>query len=194
MPTSSQTDLLLRSRRSIREYLQKPVSRDTIQEIIDVARYAPSGINAQPVCWLVVVDEKTMRKYAEYTMDWLRQIVQDPAWLKRIPLVPKYISEWDKGRDMVTFDAPSLVMAYAEPRWEEECKMAMTFLDLAAHSRKLGACWMGLMNLATDLWGPFKSELALPEGTKSHGIMTLGYPKYSYHRIPTRKEAQIKWV
>jgi len=69
----------------------------------------------------------------------------------------------------------------------------MTFLDLAAHARKLGTCWMGLMNLAADLWAPFKSELALPEGMKSHGIMTLGYPKYTYHRIPTRREVRIQW-
>jgi nitroreductase/NAD-dependent dihydropyrimidine dehydrogenase PreA subunit len=193
MPTSHQTDLLLRSRRSIRNYLAKPVPRKTIQEIIEVARYAPSGINGQPVHWLVVSEKNAMKKYAELTVDWLRHIEQDPEWIKRLPTLHTYVSEWEHGRDSITYEAPSIVLAYAEPRWEEECKIALTFLDLAAHSRKLGACWMGLMNLAVNLWEPFKAELALPEGTKSFGIMTLGYPKYPYHRIPTRREAQITW-
>jgi nitroreductase/NAD-dependent dihydropyrimidine dehydrogenase PreA subunit len=193
MPTISQTDLLLTSRRSTRNFLDKPVTRDTIQEIIDVARYAPSGINAQPIRWLAVTDKKTVRKYAEYTMDWVKSIVKDPDWLKRGPILPMYVSDWEAGRDTITFSAPSLVMSYAEPRWEEECKMAMTFLDLTAHSRGLGTCWMGLMNMAASLWEPFRSELALPEGTKSFGIMTLGYPKYTYHRIPARREARIQW-
>jgi len=193
MPTTQQTDLLLRSRRSTRNFLDKPVTRETIQEIIDVARYSPSGINAQPVRWLVVQDREKAKKYASITIDWLRFISKDPAWLKRIPLVPRYVSDWDSGRDTILFGAPSLVIAYAESRWEEECKMAMTFLDLAAHSRGLGTCWMGLMNLSAGLWDPLKNELALPEGTKSFGIMILGYPKLNYLRIPFRREAQITW-
>ena len=43
----------VRSRRSIRAFLDKPVPRETIDAILDAARYAPSGSNFQP--WQVHV-------------------------------------------------------------------------------------------------------------------------------------------
>ena len=38
----------VRSRRSIRAFLDKPVPRETLDAILDAARYAPSGSNFQP--------------------------------------------------------------------------------------------------------------------------------------------------
>ena len=39
---------MVRERRSCRAFLDRPVSRETIAEILDVARHAPSGGNLQP--------------------------------------------------------------------------------------------------------------------------------------------------
>jgi nitroreductase len=48
-------DLLeaMRGRHSTRAFLDRPVARETIESILDVARWAPSGVNAQP--WQVAV-------------------------------------------------------------------------------------------------------------------------------------------
>jgi ferredoxin len=54
LPTHRQIDHFLRSRRSIRVYKDKPVDREILASLIDVARYAPSGHNFQPVHWLVI--------------------------------------------------------------------------------------------------------------------------------------------
>lgn len=43
----------IRGRQSTRAFLDKPVARATIEVILDAARWAPSGVNAQP--WQVVV-------------------------------------------------------------------------------------------------------------------------------------------
>ena len=43
----------MRSRKSTRAYLDKPVARATIEAILDAARWAPSGVNSQP--WQVAV-------------------------------------------------------------------------------------------------------------------------------------------
>jgi nitroreductase len=59
-------DLLdaMRGRRSTRAYLDKPVTRETIESILDAARFAPSGVNAQP--WQVaVVQGEIKNKIAE---------------------------------------------------------------------------------------------------------------------------------
>lgn len=43
----------IRGRHSMRQFLDKPVARELIEEILDIARYAPSGGNLQP--WHVYV-------------------------------------------------------------------------------------------------------------------------------------------
>ena len=44
---------VIKQRASTRAYLDKPVDRATVESILDIARWAPSGTNAQP--WQVVV-------------------------------------------------------------------------------------------------------------------------------------------
>lgn len=57
-PSSDQIEQFLKSRRSIRAYREEPVEREKLTKLIDIARYAPSGHNGQPVRWLVVKREK----------------------------------------------------------------------------------------------------------------------------------------
>ena len=42
----------IRSRASVRAFLDKPVERAVVEEVLDAARWTPSGVNAQP--WEVV--------------------------------------------------------------------------------------------------------------------------------------------
>ncbi len=50
-------------RRSVRNYLERKVSKELILELIDAARKAPSGNNAQPWKFFVVTDLKTKAKF-----------------------------------------------------------------------------------------------------------------------------------
>ena len=54
LPTSEQVELLLKGRRSIRTYKDESVSKESIEKLLDCARYPPSGINRQPVNWVVI--------------------------------------------------------------------------------------------------------------------------------------------
>ena len=52
---------LIKSRKSIRGYKQKPVPREVIEEIIDVAKWSPSSMNTQPWHVHVVTGEPLER-------------------------------------------------------------------------------------------------------------------------------------
>ena len=57
-------DEAIRSRRSIRRFLPNPVPRETVEQILDVARWAPSGTNTQP--WKVrVLAGEPLRELSE---------------------------------------------------------------------------------------------------------------------------------
>ena len=71
----------LKSRRSVRHYTDEPVPRETIEAILDVARYAPSGGNRQPVGWLVVHDpgRGAAPRRPHHRLDAARGGVRGPA-------------------------------------------------------------------------------------------------------------------
>jgi nitroreductase len=56
----------IRQRQSIRAFLDREVSRDTIKKILDTARYAPSGANSQP--WQVAVVSGNTRENIAQTL------------------------------------------------------------------------------------------------------------------------------
>jgi nitroreductase len=71
--------------------------------------------------------------------------------------------------------------------------LALSYLELAAPSMGLGACWAGIMNYALPGWPPLHKAIGLPEGHSHHYPMMLGYPKAKYFRLPERKPPKITW-
>ena len=53
---------VIQDRRSIREYTAEPVSDQDLDLILEAARQAPSGENAQPWRFLIVKDVETRKK------------------------------------------------------------------------------------------------------------------------------------
>lgn len=60
-PTASVIDAIIRSRRAVRRFKSDQVPRKVIEEILDVARYAPSNSNIQPWHVYVLSGEKKRR-------------------------------------------------------------------------------------------------------------------------------------
>ena len=73
------------------------------------------------------------------------------------------------------------------------CTIALTYLELAATSMGLGTCWAGYFNVTATSFPPMQEALALPPGHQAFGSMMVGYPKFSYHRLPLRNPPAISW-
>jgi nitroreductase len=58
----SLVDVLL-SRRSIRRYEQKEISRDVLDKILEAGRQAPSAANKQPWHFIVVTDSEIKKEF-----------------------------------------------------------------------------------------------------------------------------------
>ncbi len=66
--------LYLKARRSVRNFKSQKVDKETIQQMLDIAIYAASGRNSQPVPWTVVYDEFEVQRIAGLTIDWMRHL------------------------------------------------------------------------------------------------------------------------
>ena len=185
----------LRTRRSIRVYQDKPVPRELLERVIDIARYAPSGSNSQPVEWLVIQDAKDVQRLAGLAIDWWRGLPRDQLEQAGMAGYAKLGEEWDQGVDRICRKAPHLIIAYGSPspRTQTACIIALTYLELAAFANRLGACWVGLLHTPLLQHPPLQQALGLPENSQAYGEMIIGYPKYQYYRIPARKAPLITW-
>lgn len=195
LPGREQIAHVLRARRSIRTFTRQAVERETLAVLIDVARYAPSASNRQPARWLVIYGAAEVRRLAGLTVDWMRAgLPSQPAAAQRNSL--RFIAAWDAGLDMVCRGAPHLALAYAPANYPwavTDCAIALTYLELAAPSFGLGACWAGILTNAARQWPPLRDAVALPEGHIVYGAMMIGYPRHRYYRLPPRNEAQVTW-
>src|SRR5512133_767963 len=67
--------MYLKKRRSVRDFRKDPVPEEKILEVLEVAQYAASGGNGQPVQWLVVSDPEEIKKISEATVGWMKTLL-----------------------------------------------------------------------------------------------------------------------
>lgn len=178
---------LVRSRRSIRRFREKPVEREKIARLLDLVRWAPTAANAQPVEWLVLDDPERIRRTSGLAIAWMRGS-------KRFASV---VSAYDKGYDPILRGAPSVVLAYAaDDGWNPvvDCTIAMETFELAATAMGLGTCWAGFLMAGAKNNSEASAVLELPADHTVHAAMMVGYPAESYHLIPPRKELKCRWM
>ena len=176
----------MKSRRSIRLYEPRPVPRETLLKVLDVARCAPTGTNRQPIQWIVFEQREQIVKLAS--------LVAEP--LRAIPYFKRMADEWDAGNDLIFRGAPHLVIALGLTAPYDpivDGTIALSHLDLAAHAYGLGTCWAGVLSFAVAMDTKVQESLDIPEGYKYCGAMMLGYPQHEYPLIPPRNPLNIIW-
>jgi nitroreductase/NAD-dependent dihydropyrimidine dehydrogenase PreA subunit len=186
LPAPGAIDGFLMSRRSVREFKDRPVAKEILESLLDVARRAPTATNSQKLHWIVVEGKDKLHALAQATVDGMRGAGVNPAFLQR----------WEEGYDFVVRGAPTLVAACApeEYAWrKEDSAIALTFLELAAEARGIGVCWGGYITRCAGLYEPLRKMLAVPEGFAVCGALMLGEGKYHYRKIPPRKPLSVQW-
>ncbi len=175
------------SRRSVREFKNRPVARETLEALLNAARRAPTASNTQKLHWIVVEGEGKVRALSVEAMNWMRTS----------DIGPDKLEQWKNGYDFILRGAPAVIVACtpADYLWgKEDCAIAVTFLELVAEARGLGVCWTGYLIRVARVHAPLREALSIPEGYAMHGGLMIGEPKYSYPRIPPRKPLSVQWI
>ncbi len=196
IPTPERVEHFLRYRRSCRNYKEEPVTRGILARLIDIARYAPSGHNSQPVHWLVIQDANEVHRLAGMVVDWMRGMIGSNPEVAGPMHFQEVVDAWAAGNDRVLRGAPHLIVAHGDKDFspaQAACVIALTYLELAAPSFELGACWAGYFNACAASYDPRQTALALPHNHQSFGAMMVGYPTFPYQRLPERNEPAITW-
>jgi len=173
-------------RRSIRDYTDQPVDRETVMELIRAATQAPSAINQQPWAFVVIQDTELLKSFSDRAKLLCAMTMQAgamPAELEKLLADPAF---------NIFYNAGTLIVICAKPIGQHpdwDCCLAAQNLMLAAHDMHLGTCPIGLA------WPLFeqtevKHELRIPADYASVLPIIVGYP-HKPAPLVDRKEPEI---
>jgi len=157
---------LVQKRRSIRQYLEKPVEAEKIETLIETALRSPSSRGFNPWEFIVVTERDLLEKLS-----------------KAKPHGAAFLRNASVG-----------IVVCADPQkcdvWIEDASIASILLHLAAASMELGSCWIQIrkrMHDQTQTAQAYVQELLnIPESLNVESIVAVGYPAES--KPPHRKE------
>ncbi len=95
----------IRSRRNVREYADKPIAREALEQVLEAGRRAPSSNNWQPWDFVVVTGRQNL---VELSKVWqgARHVAQSAATIALVVPVP----EDERQRDRVQYDLGQATM------------------------------------------------------------------------------------
>jgi F420 biosynthesis protein FbiB-like protein len=174
---------LIKGRRSVRRYQQKPVPHEALLEILEAARWAPSPHGRQPWRFVVLTRDAPKRALAQAMgEEWRSQLALDGQDQELIQL------RFDKSRERI-ISAPAIVIpclylaeldTYSdEARKAAEATMAIQSLGCAVQNMLLMAYSLGLDGgwMCAPLFCPdvVVAALDLDPALIPHALITIGY-------------------
>jgi nitroreductase len=143
----------IRTRRSVRSFMAKPVPKETIEELLRAAMSAPSAGNEQPWQFLVIDDRKKL--------DSITGVNPNAKMCKEAQAAILVCGDTTKEK------YPGF--------WVQDCAAATQNILLAAHERGLGSVWTGIYPIPERVQG-FRQLLEIPDTIIPFCLVPLGYP------------------
>ena len=147
---------LSKSRRSIRGYKEKDLTKEQLMKLIDAAQSAPSGGNCQPWHFYVITNKDLMAEIKEKScgQGWILTAAAFIVVCTESGRSEKNYGE--RGRDLYCI---------------QDTAAAIQNILLCAKSMDLGTCWCGAFDEEK-----LAEVLNLPKGFRPVGLIPVGYP------------------
>ena len=198
-PKFSAEDLIdfIKCRRSIRQYKDRPVEPELLDQIIEAGRFTPTGGNRQEITFVVV--EKEMEQFRKIVIENLAilsdRILNDEnaqpgikGYAKRwIGIAERYKNNPDDIDD-VFFRAPMAILITGDHNID--AGLAASNMELVACANKLGVLYSGFITRGAN-FEEAKKIIGVPEGKEVLTAMLVGYPNVKYMRSAPRREASV---
>jgi len=216
--TENQLLNLMKHRRSVRRYKDKPVPRDVLNRILEATHLAPTGTSNRATGVIVIDTPEMLNTLSErfYTLySDLEKALKNPIArfiIKRrvgketvstlqnfvMPGMHWYIKWYTSGQsNEILRDCPVLILFYSpvfEPMASENCLIAAFHTVLMAEVLGVGTCFNDLIPPVCNRDAEIKKILSLPEGCEVYASITAGYPKYKFQRTIPRRLAEVRYL
>ena len=147
---------LIVTRRSIRQFESRPISRDILRDVVNAGRLAPSAANRQPLEF-IVVDEDGKKTQLFPCLKWAGYIAPEGN--------PK------PGQEPQAYVVVLVNTTIREKGFEWDSGAAIENIILAAWEKGIGSCWIVSMDKEC-----VKALLSVPDSHIVDSVVALGYP------------------
>ena len=189
---------VIQDRRSVREYTAEAVSRQDLDMILEAARQAPSGENAQPWRFIIVQDPATRKKLGalagggsgrRFTAEFVTKKMQERFSGLQDEAKRRAAFEKLTSGQVSAFlaDAPvSIVVCGKKDVWDMpyDTSASIENMLLMVTALGLGACWVIAPCIDIRDEERIKALLGMPEGFKAVSIISVGHPTRSHRPRP----------
>jgi len=155
-------DKAIRGRRSIRRYGDEDIPDSLIEELLDLARYAPSSMNGQPWYFIVVRNEETKRQLVEIKNKHCpaEKRMYKADFLQNAPVVVVVCVDKEKSFN----------------RGVENAVLAAANIMLGAYGRGIGSVYMSAYRGDDpSISQEIRQSLGIPQDVDPITIIPLGY-------------------
>lgn len=198
-PNPEQMELLIKGRRSVRNYRDENIPTEIIEKLVEVASHAPSGHNDRQLLYTLISDKDVVDELRIEAFTGLENLVADNTLPEGMEMFADIIEAWkNDGTDILFRGAPHLLVVSAHEESAAplpDCVIALSTFELYAKSHGVGTIWNGLATLTlTELVPSLRKRLQIPEDHVVGYVMGFGYPAIRYERTVDRGIPQINRV
>ena len=202
------------TRRSIRQFKDKPIPKESLKSILELARYSPTGSNTENVHYTVIQDKELVSKISNYITEKVKRFVERlednngrdllkasmPAEEFEIAIenlsktrgilsmIKRGIDFWCWNGELIFIHGNSTIGGILT-----NSALAAAHIMLAAKTVGLGTCSLGYLTFHANQSETIKKMINLPKNHDIGYTLAIGYPKVKYKKIPTRKPIRVQW-
>ena len=207
---------LMASRRSCRNFLDKPVSRELLEDLVKIGTTAPSGTNSQKWTFTVLEHREQVVKLGARValfFERLNKMSANPMLRLASRLfsdntlgiyhqsyhdsVSKGLKQWkEEGRDLLFHGAPAVILVgstLGASSPAEDAMLATQNILLGAHALGLGSCLVGFAATAMKQDPAIKDIIGIVREEKIYSVIALGYPNEKYQRLTGRRTPEVRF-
>lgn len=192
-------ELLIKGRRSIRNYQDENIDPKLIEKMLEVASHAPSGHNDRELLYTLIDNKGTVYDLREEAFAEIEKLIDDDKLPEGMEMYSNILEAWKAdGTDILFRNAPHLLIVSspevnAAPM--QDCIIALTTFELYAQSLGVGTVWNGLATLTIkDLVPSLRKKMGIPDDHSIGYCMSFGYPAVQYERTVERGMPKINRV
>jgi nitroreductase len=170
----------IRRRRMVRSFTAEPVAPHVLDELVDLARRAPSAGNSQALAFVVLDESAAVARYWDVTLPAERRasfrwpgLVAAPAMVLVATRPRTYIDRYAEA-DKAATGLGAGEQRWAVPFWWVDAGAAIEHLLLGATAAGLGACLFGLFDHEDAVAQAF--GVPLDDGWRLVATVALGHP------------------
>ncbi len=206
----------LAGKRSVRQFSDRPVSREILEKILEVGSLTSTASNVQDWYTTIVTspEKKAILVQGVKKMETLiSKILKNKVGRTVAKLVPagktylenpnimEKIHVMEEGlksdKDNILYNAPAVVILSTDknsPMGSANCHLAGAAMMYDLQARGIGTFYNGMVEQMLMRYGGIRAQVGIPHGHKVHMAFALGYAKVKYRRLPHRKKMPAKFV